>query len=211
MKNLLRELLEAWQPEEIADLAARRKRVLGVLVSLTFDADPLIAWRAVEAIGLAADRIADKNPEYVRNHLRRLHWLLSEESGGVCWHAPQAMAEIIRRRPVEFSEYAGITTSLLHAMAEEDLGHFRAAVLWAIGRVATVARQEVDSELPNVVACLESPDPQVRGLAVWCLSQAGRQDLFANRPELLSDDGPVDLYDGGRLERTTVGALAGLL
>jgi hypothetical protein len=209
MKNLLRELLETWQPVEIAGLAVRRKRVLGVLVSLTFDADPLIAWRAVEAIGWAADRIADKNPLFVRSHLRRLHWLLSEESGGVCWYAPQAMAEIVRRRPDLFADYADITVSLLHTMADEDLGHFRAAVLWAIGRLADVAGEVVAKELPNVVACLESPDPQVRGLAVWCLARVGRRDLFDGRAPLLSDDSHVDLYDCSQLEQTTVGALAG--
>lgn len=46
MKSELRVLLEGKRFEEIADVAARRKRTLGALVSLTYDADPLIAWRA---------------------------------------------------------------------------------------------------------------------------------------------------------------------
>ena len=69
--------------EEIVAAALEKKRTLAALVSLTFDAEPLIRWRAVEALGLAADAVAGDDPEYVRSHLRRLYWLLSEESGGV--------------------------------------------------------------------------------------------------------------------------------
>nr|CAJ31190.1 conserved hypothetical protein [uncultured sulfate-reducing bacterium] len=207
MKDRLRELLSARQFDEVAQLAAKRKRVLGTLVSLTFSADPLIAWRAVEAMGIAAGRIAERDPEYVRNHLRRLHWLLSEESGGICWYAPQAMAEIIRRRPDAFSDYATIVATLLQSMAAEDLPHFRAGILWAIGRIAPVAREEIEPVLGSVARCLDDPDSQVRGMAVWCLVQAGKQEIVAGRKDLLSDDGPAQLYDDGQLDRTTVRAL----
>jgi len=71
VKTHLRELLDTRRIEEIVDLAARQRRVLGALLSLTFDADPLIGWRAVEAMGAAAARIADDDPDFVREHLRR--------------------------------------------------------------------------------------------------------------------------------------------
>lgn len=208
MKKDVRGYLENGQFNEIADLAARRKRVLGVLVSLTYDADPLVAWRAVEAVGVAAERVADTNPDFVRSHLRRLHWLLSEESGGICLLAPPAMAEIVRRRPTLFSDYAPITIHLLADMAEEDLGHFRNGILWAIGRLAPVARAEIDDVIPLVAASLDDPDPQVRGMTVWCLEQMGRRDLFADRSDLRSDDGAFAVYQDGQLEHTTVSALA---
>ena len=210
MKTQIKQLLEAGEFEEIAAIAARRKRALGTLVSITFDPDPLVAWRAVEAMGIAADRISRENPDFVRSHLRRLHWLLSEESGGICRHAPQAMAEIVRRQPKLFPDYVQITLSLIDDMAEEDLeSGFRAAVLWAIGRLAPVTPIEVETVLPAVEACLDNPDPQVRGTAVWCLIQAGRQNRIANRDSLKNDTGPVHLYTDGVLAETTVGELAG--
>jgi hypothetical protein len=204
MKKRLRQLLQQQRYDEIADLAGRRRRVLGVLVSLTFDQDPLIGWRAVEATGAAADRIAEEEPAAVRDHLRRLHWLLSEESGGICWHAPEAMAEIVRRRPALFSDYVPIILSLIREMADEDLEHFRAGILWAIGRLGPVCAGQLNEVLPAVLACLDHPDPQVRGTAVWCLGQCGRADGLAGRDDLLADEGPVDLYEGGSLGRTTV-------
>jgi hypothetical protein len=205
MKTQLREYLEIPDYESIAGLAAQRKRALGVLVSITFDPDPLIAWRAVEAMGLAADRIAGKNPEFVRSHLRRLHWLLSEESGGICRHAPQAMAEIIRRRPELYAEYIPITVALLEDMAEEDLSSgFRQAVLWAIGRLAPIAPDQVLPVLDTVESCLDNHDPQVRGLAVWCLVRAGSQERLAGHEHLQSDDGTVQIYTDGAFVGTTI-------
>jgi hypothetical protein len=209
MKERLRELLTRQQLAEITEIATQKKRVLGVLVSLTFDADAEIAWRAVEAMGMAADRIAEKDPEYVRNHLRRIHWLMSDESGGVCWYGPQAIAEIVRRRPDAYAEYADIVISFIHTVAEEDLAHFRAGILWAIGRLAPVVPEGVAPVLPAVVSCLDEPDPQTRGMAVWCLKQTGRQDLLADRLDLLTDDGSVELYESGRVERTNISALVG--
>ncbi|UCG53686.1 MAG: hypothetical protein JSW58_09075 [Candidatus Latescibacterota bacterium] len=185
----------------------QKKRVLGVLVSLTFAPDPLIAWRAVEAFGAAADRIAETNPDYVRSHLRRLQWLMSDESGGVCWYAPQAMAEIIRRRPSMFPDYAAIVISFIHTVEEEDLAQFRPGILWAIGRLAPVAANEFETVLPHIEACLDHLDPQVRGMAVWCLKQAGRQSPIDARTDLATDDGPVELYENGRIEQTSVRAL----
>jgi len=46
---------------------------------------------------------------------------MSEESGGICWRAPEAMAEITRRRPDLCADYVPIVVSLITEMAEEDL------------------------------------------------------------------------------------------
>jgi hypothetical protein len=208
VKEQLRALLEKRRFEEIVEMAGRRKRVLGVLISLMFDRDALVAWRAVEALGTASERIADENPAFVTGQLRRLHWLLSDESGGICWHAPQAMAEIVRRRPRVFAEYIPIVLSLLVTMEKEDLVHFASGILWAIGRLAPVAGREIEEIAPAVVRSLDSADPQVRGMAVWCLGQMEKGDLLAARISIFSDDGPVELYEDGELRHTSVGVLA---
>jgi len=204
IKKVLRDLLEKPDFGQIAEVAVEKKRALGSLISLTFDGDEQIAWRAVEAMGLAADRIAEEDPDAVRNHLRRLYWLISEESGGVCWRAPQSMAEIVRRNPKLFADYIPIIVSLITSMAEEDLEGFRPGILWAIGRLAPVAGDHVQEVLPAIVSALDDSNPQVRGMAVWCLTQLRKAELLAGRPELPGDEGPVDLYEDGRLNRTSV-------
>jgi len=155
-------------------------------------------------MGVAADRIAQRSPQYVLNHLRRLYWLITEESGGICWRSPEAMAEIIRYRPKLLADYVPIVVFLIVNLAEEDLEHFRPGVLWAIGRLGTVAGDHVPAVLSQIIAALDHADPQVRGMAVWCLGQVGQTKPLAARFDLLSDDGPVDLYEDGTLNRTSV-------
>ncbi|MGD2215896.1 MAG: HEAT repeat domain-containing protein [Gemmatimonadales bacterium] len=208
MKTRLRELLIEGDFEAIAEGAVQKRRLLGTLVSLTFDPDPQIGWRAVEALGLAARRVAQDDPGYVREQLRRLYWLISEESGGICWHAPGAMAEIVRHEPETFADYVPIVVFLIESMAEEDLEHFKADVLWAIGRLGPIANAYIEEIAAGVAAALDDPDPQVRGTAVWCLGRVGRATALATRSDLLSDEGPVALYQDGSLQCTSVGELA---
>jgi HEAT repeat protein len=204
LKTTLRGLLEDGLFERIADLAAERRRVLPSLVSLTFDTDPLICWHAIEALGVAAQRVARDDPDFVREQLRRLYWLISEESGGICWHAPEAMAEIVFHEPELFVDYLSIAVHLLVSIEEEDLAHFRAGALWAIGRLGPLAGDHVDRVQGAVIAALDDPDPQVRGTAAWCLGRVGKAASLADRSDLLSDDASVALYVDGTLERRNV-------
>ncbi len=207
LKSRLRELLSEGDFEGIAEIAGEKRRVLGRLVSLTYDPDPQIGWRAVEALGVAARRVAQDDPGYIREHLRRLYWLISEESGGICWHAPAAMAEIVRSTPDTFVDYVPISVFLILTMADEDLEHFRVDCLWAIGRLGSLTRKYIEEVEAAVVSALDDPHPQVRGTAVWCLEQVGRARILDDRPGLLSDLGGVALYEGGSLQHTSVSAL----
>ncbi len=207
-RHRIRELLAEGDLDGIARLAEHRRRVLGDLVPLTYHSDPCIAWRAVDAMGLAAACIADHESGAVREQLRRLFWLMSEESGGICWRAPEAMAEIVRRRPALFGEYVPIIMHLLLEMAEEDLAHFRPGVLWAIGTLGDLTAGHLDEVLPAVVAALDDPDPQARGMAVRALSRTGRTDLLATRVDLLDDGASVELYEDRMPRRVSVATLA---
>jgi methylated-DNA-[protein]-cysteine S-methyltransferase len=208
LKKTLYGLLSAGRLEEIAEMAVERKRVLGSLISLTYDSDPQICWRAVESMGLAAQRLAPDDPGAVKEHLRRLFWLITEESGGICWRAPESMAEVTSRLHQEFGEYIPIIVHLLLEFAEEDLEHFRPGVLWAIGRLGSLAQDHLPEVLPAIVASLDVPDPQARGMAVWCLGRVGRSELLRDRPNVLSDEGVVELYENRLVSETTVGQLA---
>lgn len=207
LKTTIRELLVRRNLAEVAKAAGERRRVLPILVALTFDADPEISCRAVEALGVAADRVTEEDPAPVREQLRRLYWLISEESGGICWRAPEAMAEIVRRRPREFGDYISIIVLLIREMAEEDLQHFRPGTLRAIGRLSDVVGEYLPEVLPSIVSALDDPNSQSRGMAIWCLEQLGKSDLLAERGDLSTDEGSVALYEEGTLRQTTVGAL----
>lgn len=207
MKHQLRELLTERRLDEIAERASEKRRVLGNLVPLTFDRDRQIGWRAVEAMGIAAARVAEDDPGFVREHLRRLRWLIQEESGGICWRAPEAMAEIVARQPVLFADFIPIVIHLLHETAEEDLAHFRPGILWAIGRLGSVGAPHVDDVVPTMAAALTHPDPQVRGMAVWALGRIGHAGAVAAHEELSRDPGTVEVYEDRAVRATTVAEL----
>ncbi len=207
MKKRIRQLLEKQSFDEIANQALRKRRVLNHLVSLTFDKEPEIGWRAVEAMGITAERIAPNDPDRVQQQVRHLYWLITEESGGICWRSPEAMAEIVRRMPELCAEHVPIIVSLLREMAAEDLAHFRVGILWAIGRLGPIAKKELAAVLPDIQACLDHEDSQVRGMAAWCLGQCGREEMVLQVVHLLDDEGPVEFYKDGSLSTTTVGDL----
>lgn len=207
LKKTLHELLELGRLDEVATMATERKRVLPTLVALTFDTDLQICWRAIEALGMGCSLVSEDDPDSVREQLRRLYWLISEESGGICWRAPECLAEIVHAQPKRFADYVPITFHLVVSLEEEDLGHFRAGALWAAGRLAVEAREAYPDVLPAVVAALSNTDSQVRGMAVWCLEQMGEAGSLGTRADLLDDVGSVDLYEGRTVHRVSVGQL----
>jgi hypothetical protein len=208
LKHQVRELLVSGDLEGVADLAATRKRTLGSLNALTFDSDLLVVWRAIEAMGMAMERLAPANKPYVKEHMRSLSWLITEEAGAVFWRAPECMAECGARLPDLFRSHVSIAFHLLETMEEEDLEHFRPGALWAIGRLIHHVRDDLPGILPLVVEALDRPDSQARGMAVWCLGQAGETDILRARPDLLEDEGQVILYRNRHVEEMTVGRLA---
>jgi hypothetical protein len=206
--------LRAWLSQAefsaICAYAGENKRVLSFLTALTYDQDLTFSWRAVEALGLAASRIAEVDPEFVRVHLRRLVWLLNDESGGIGWHAPEAIGEIIYHHPDLFKEFIPILVNLMD-MEPEDAIRFRAGWLWAIGRLALVRPDEVRSALPWIIPCLEDPDPQIRGMSIWCLGELADEALTEQLLSLKSDPGLMKLYYSPDLVAVRIGDMVNKL
>lgn len=207
LKHQIREFLVASDLEGVAELSIKKKRVLGSLIALTFDPDLKIVWRAIEAMGMSVERLAAGHKPYVKEHMRRLYWLITEEAGAVFWRAPECMAECCARLPSFFKSHIPIAFHLLETLEEEDLEHFRPGTLWAIGRLIHAAGEDLPDVLPLVVEALDRPDPQARGMAVWCLGEVGEVETLKGRPDLLEDEGLVHLYRHRAVVETTVGGL----
>jgi len=193
--------------EAVVELATERRRVLGGLIALTYDPDLQVVWRAIEAMGMAVDEVARSDKAYAKEHMRRLYWLITEEAGAVFWRAPECMAECCVRRPTLFKSHVPIAFHLLETLEEEDLEHFRPGTLWAIGRLIGVAGEDLHTVLPLVVEALDRPDPQARGMAVWCLGEVGETGVLEERSDLMEDEGSVFLYRDRIVEEQAVGRL----
>lgn len=170
--------LYQWLQEEdyhsILGFARKKKRILSLLTALTYDENQVVSDRAIKASGSAAKIIATKDTEYIRNYLLRLFWLVNDESGGIGWRAPELIGEILFNCP-NFDQFFPMLISLLD-LEREDAHRFRAGTLWAIGRVAQVARDGMRPALQQVQEyTLPGENADTKQMAVWCMKQINTQ------------------------------------
>jgi hypothetical protein len=191
-------LLEAGDFAGLTSLAAREAGVAGQLLNYLFSPGDLLHWRATEGLGY----VAAARPEQVRKVINRLLWQLNEDSGSFGWGAASALGEIGRHHLPLVEEIL----PMFYGFLEQDFT--RTPMLWGLGRLWEVHPRALEEAVPLLFAFLEDPDPQMRGLAAWCLGRVRPPGLDAALRSLLGDDGQVELYDREQMRRTTVGQLA---
>ena len=209
-KAELRLLLQQRDLDGVRTWSRDNANALSTLSSMLFEADELIRWRAIEAIGETAKAKFDDEPDKVRAFVRRLFWLMNDESGGICWHAPEAIAEVIHRVPELLLEYSVILTSYL----EEE--PFEAGVCWAISRLAELAGTNDDlAAVMNrkrtvLLDYLQHEDARRRAFALSALTALPKPLKDDVKARLLEDTARVTLYDfrTGELQQTTIADLA---
>jgi hypothetical protein len=188
-------LLAAFDLDGLERWVAVEPRAARVLQSLLFDADDLLRWRAVEALGRVAVVLARTGLEPVRELLRRVLWLMNDESGGLLWMGPEVMGAVLACVPALCGEFGAILTSFL----EEE--PFRAGTRWALWRLSGVSPDVLRGAAGALNASLGDPDPAVRGLGVLALRAAG-----ADLPDLSRDQAAFAAFDHrtGEMRATTV-------
>lgn len=201
LKNEIREALQDADFERVARLAAGNKRAFGVLISLAYNKEELLCWRAIEAMGAAAKASNPDKPELLRNVVRRLIWSAREESGGMGWSAPEFLGEIVCARPRAFTDIPPIIVSL-HSEDEENV--FRKGVLWALGRMAGADIDDIPGSGEVLNESLMNDDPAVRGLAAWAIGKTGLAGSAVRLRKLADDDARFRIYEEGELREITV-------
>ena len=207
------------------DLVASRRALAGLpageVVHALFSAicreNPVVRWHAVTCMGDAVARIAADDLEAARIILRRFLWSLNDESGGIGWGAPEAMAECLCRDERLAGEYAHMLVSYMREDGEElcQDGNFiehpllQRGVVWGVGRLAG-CRRELLQQLGagrDLGGYLEAEDPELRGLAALAAGRLREATLRPLLQGLRADTAPLSWYDEGALHQTTVGAL----
>jgi hypothetical protein len=210
-RRLRRELASPRWRELLPELERPDRAQLTALISTLAAGQPLTAWRAVTALGVAAAAHARRDAEAGREIMRRLAWSLNEESGAVPWGAPQAMGEIMARSPELAPEFANLLLSYVSPCENQlDFAPLLAGALWGAGRLAG-ARPELMrarcAEEP-AAALLDHPEPAVRGHAAWALARMPWAQPPPALERLAGDAAGFGLYQDGELGRTTVGRQA---
>jgi len=208
------------QADERLRVLWREEELIHPLFSSLCGINETLRWRGIDLFGRVVCRLAARDMEAARVVMRRLLWSLNDESGGIGWGAPEAMAAIMARSPALADEYLHMLVSYLKEDGDEphqdgnflELPLLQRGLLWGIGHVASVWRQRllamgVAKEMEKY---LSSPDKIVAGLALWCLSRLGLAAPADSLKPLVGEQAIVPLFDDGddgEIRLVTVGEL----
>ena len=166
--------------------------ILSPLYSALCSVDERVRWHAVSAFGQVVPRLARQDMEAARIVMRRFLWSLNDESGGIGWGAPEAMAEIMLHHEPLAREYLHMLVSYMREDGPElfqdgnfiELPQLQQGVLWGIGRLCPAYGQTLRAMgvVTDLKPFLQSPDGAVRGMAVWCLGLLGERGHTSHLP-----------------------------
>ena len=197
-------LLDAYDLQAIIEVAKQDRSIIRMLISLVYDKQHLLSWRAIEAIGLVSGEIAKTNVDMIRNLSQRFLWMMRDESGNGPGSAPELLGEIVRNSPDAFADIGQVVTSF------HDELMLRRGVMRAIWRM-TEKRPDLlnmPKELMAEKLCLRDEDPYVRAYALMITGVLGMQEFFPVVKSLESDESPVELYESGKFRKMTVSEIS---
>ena len=221
--RIKKELIEILKQKDVgtifASLQAYGERdLVSPLFSALYHPEAGVRWHAVSAFGWVVDRLARQDIEAARVVMRRFLWSLNDESGGIGWGSPEAMAEIMVRNETLFLKYFHMLLSYMREDGPElfqngnylELPQLQRGVIWGVGRLSPkygellIQNGVVDDLLPY----LQSLDGPVRGISAWSLGIIGAGAAREQIQRLFDDRGSVALYLEGEIIETTVSELA---
>jgi len=146
---------------------ARTIRYLG---GHLYSGDESLRWRSVRALGALAADATLVSEKKLTEQLRRYFWSLNDESGAVPFGVPEAIGEILARRPSLHDAFLPLLCSMLTEEEVSQTGPIERGVIWGIGRVGAAAAHcapEVVSRIRDLAA--SHPDTATRQIAAWAL------------------------------------------
>jgi len=200
-RSELRGLLERRDFDAILQWAGSVRSPQRSLMSLAFDADELVRWRAIDAYARVTALRAGQELEKARESIRSLLWLMNDESGGLGWYAPEMVGEILVRVPDLIPEFGILLPSYLREEPFERGSHF------ALYRVATVEPELFGGTESELRDSLGDPDPATRAYAALTLRLVARNGFDPVIRAVESDTGTFTVYDWetAELRETSVG------
>ena len=203
-KDEVRDILVKRDFVKLLEWAKKTRNPIRTLTSFQFDPEPLICMRSVEALGRVATLYND-DLEVLRKMVRRLFWMMNDESGNVGWYAAEAIGETLRNVPMLIAEYAGMLPSFL---IEEP---FEKGTRIAIARIAEIDKSQFNiPTCKKLISSLSDPSPEIRGSSIIALKALCVSEAEEHIAALVDDNTEITLYDfdTGEMKSVTIGNLA---
>lgn len=188
------------------------EKLLNPLFSAICSVSEKTRWHGIVAMGATVARLAEADMEAARVVMRRFMWSLNDESGGIGWGAPEAMAECLARHQGLAGEYTHILVSF---MREDgfylELPSLQRGLMWGLARLAATRPELLlQWQAPrHLIPYLASEDPAVRGQAALALGRLQAREALPEIRRLTCDPALFSLYREDRLLCVPVGLLAG--
>jgi HEAT repeat protein len=203
---------DAWEAglDSLADLG---QQAVAPLFSALCNPSTLVRWHAVTGFGVVISALAAKTPEKARVVMRRFIWSLNDESGGIGWGAPEAMAEIMATSPLVAAEYHNHLLAYIHedhCRPDCYLEHtpLRRGAVWGVGRLAQVRPDLAIKAEADLLRALEDCDTVIRGLAAWACGLLGLASALPKLEAMSADHSVLELYRNRKLLEPTMTTLA---
>ncbi|TIH14831.1 HEAT repeat domain-containing protein [Marinifilum sp. JC120] len=173
----------------------------------------MVRWHGVTCFGKVISRMVEEDASKARVVMRRIMWMLNEESGGCAWGVSEAMGEIAAVNDLMAKEYGKILLSYSH---EDEKGPenylefptlLRGAV-WGVARMAQERPQIAAQATDDLVRFLSYPDPVIQGTACWALGPLNVTQSVKKLEALVDNDTVIEIYKDSSLQSVTVGRLA---
>ena len=176
------------------------RQTVNALFSFLYNVNQQIKWAAVTAMGDLVAKLAAQDMESARIILRRLMWNLNDESGGIGWGSPEAMAEILAASGELAKEY----TPILVSYTRQDgnyLEHvsLQRGLIWGIGRLAQARPLLLKDTGPRIIPYIESQDTSLRGHSTWAMGHLGWKGSRPYLEPLTHDISEFPIYVDRRL------------
>lgn len=173
----------------------------------------IVRWHGISSFGQVVDRLCTEDDARARIVMRRIMWMLNEESGGCGWGVPEAMGEITASNKVMADEYGRILLSYIHEAEgkPENFLEFTMLLRGALWGVARLAQSRPDIVAPatdDLIKFLSSNDPVLVGIACWALGGLKAKRAVPQLNKLTGNENVINLYMDRQFRSGTVGQLA---
>ena len=179
------------------------RKLVSPLIGAFCHREERVRWLAILALGDTVARIAKEDLEAARIVIRRLMWMLNEESGGMAWGAPEALAECLYHHAGLAEEYTHILVSYIRPDGNMlEYPPAQRGVAWGIGRLSAKERKRLLQLRAQecLFPLLESPDHVVAGLTVWALGRLlpfpESERLKTPLERLRAEDSEIFFFEG---------------
>ncbi len=184
-----KEILKQRDSEEFQNWAKNTRNPQRVLLSLAYDSDELVVWRAIEAIGKVAS-IWDKNgTKKARDLVRQQFWMMSDESGGLGWHSPEIIGEILVNVPKLINKFAPLLPSYF------DEEPFERGSYLAVYRVASINPKPFVDITNELMKSLDNPDDYIKAYALMALGEIDSSQISNVGDRFDKETNSVELFD----------------